>query len=1045
MFSKFFINRPIFATVVSILIIIAGIVAIQILPIKQYPAVAPPQINITAVYPGADAKTLSKTVAGTLEDAINGVENMSYMTSTASPSGVLRISVFFRVGTDVAQAKVDVNNRIQLAMTKLPDAVRKQGVSVKERSPDMLKVITFFSKNHVHDRLFMSNYLLVNVVDALKRIPGVGDATIFGEKDYAIRIWVDPAKLAFYGLSTTDVIDAVDSQNNQYAAGSVGKEPLQEKKPFTYIVSTEGRLKTPKEFGNIIIRSNPDGSTLRVKDVARIELGSDAYDTVGTAAGKPMMPVGIFLSSGANALDVSAAVDKTLKELSKSFPPDLQYSIPYDTTVFVKASIDEVLKTLFEAILFVTILIYIFLGNIRATIIPILAIPVSIIGTFAGLYVAGFSINLLTLFGLILAIGLVVDDAIIVIENVERILSTKSVSVKEATIEAMSELATPIIAIVLVLSAVFVPAALSGGFSGVMYQQFAMTIVMAVVISGIVALTLTPALCAIFLKEHESAPIWPIRKFNQFFSWSTKIFLKSARTTIKLWFFSLILFGGLLYLTYHIMERLPRGLVPNEDQGILLVIEKMMPATALSESAKIAAKIEKHIFDDPNVKTTASITGLDITTFAYTTDAGIMFARLKPWSERKSPSQSAQALAGKFMMHFMQDKDAFVIPVNPPPIRGMSITGGFEMWVQDRAGSDLKTLNKYVQEIVSEANADPRLRGVRTTLNTNIPQYSLTLNREKAKAMNVPVNDIYKTLSTMFGQGYINDFNLFGRTFHVDIQADSKFRSTKKNYDDVFVRSTTGKLIPISALVKIKRVVDANIIQRFNMFNSAKITGNPGPGYASSDAMKAIEEIAAKVLPSGYSIAWSGTSYQEKKLSEKGNYTAIYAAIFIFLILAALYESWSIPLAVIISIPFAIFGATLAVLLRHLEMDIYFQVGLITLVGLSAKNAILIVEFAVAKMKDGLSLIDATIEAARLRFRPIIMTSLAFIVGTMPLVLSSGAGANSRHIIGTTVVGGMIAATLIGVFFIPLFFYLVIRIKQMFSRSENKKHEIKES
>ncbi|WP_024954816.1 efflux RND transporter permease subunit [Sulfurospirillum arcachonense] len=1039
MFSKFFINRPIFATVIAFLIIIAGVVSIQVLPVKQYPAVAPPQIKITATYPGADAQTLSKTVSSTLEDAINGVEHMTYMTSTAAPSGILSMSVYFEVGTDVSQAKVDINNRVQLALSKLPEEVQRQGVSVKERSPDMIKVVSFFSDNPEHDILFISNYISINIIDELKRINGVGEATVFGQNDYAIRVWIDPAKLAHYNLTPTDISNQISSQNNQYAAGSVGSEPLEKKAPFTYVVSTEGRFKTVQEFENIIIRSNTDGSTLRLKDVARIELGSDTYYTSGKYSKKPMMPVGVFLSSGANALDVSAAIDKKLEELKATFPKGLDYAMTYDTSIFVKASIQEVIKTLLEAVVFVTILIYLFLGNFRATIIPVLAIPVSIIGTFAGLYVAGFSINLLTLFGLILAIGLVVDDAIIVIENVERILKTKAVSVKEATTEAMKELTTPIVAIVLVLSAVFIPAALSGGFSGVMYKQFAITIVIAVVISGIVALTLTPALCAVFLKEHESEPIWPLRKFNQFFDWLTKIFIGITRQTIKLWVFSLLLFGGLLYTTYGTMQKIPSGLVPAEDQGILLVIINMMPATSLSESIKIVDGIEDAFLSHKDIESTGVITGLDLTTFAYKTDSSVMFVPLKPWEERKLPNQSSQALAGQFFMRMMQNKDAFVIPLSPPPISGMSMTGGFEMWIQDRTGGDLQTLNKYTQQILAEASKDPRITGSRSSLNANVPQYSLSIDREKAKAMGVSLKDIYVTLQSTFGKGYINDFNLYGRTYHVNIQADSKFRATKDNYKDVFVRSNNGELIPLSTFVDTKRVVNASIIQRFNMFNAARITGNPGIGYASNDANQAIEEIAKRILPEGYTIAWAGTTLQEKQLESKGNYTVVYAAIFIFLILAALYESWSIPMAVILSIPFAILGAVIAVLLRGLEADVYFQVGLVTLVGLSAKNAILIVEFAMDKLRDGMSLFDATIEAARLRFRPIVMTSLAFIVGTLPLAISSGAGSASRHIIGTTVVGGMVAATVIGVLFIPLFFYLVVRIKQKFSFKKETK------
>jgi multidrug efflux pump len=1034
MFSRFFINRPIFATVVSILIILAGIISINILPVKEYPAVTPPQINVTATYPGADATTLSSTVATTLENAINGVDNMTYMTSTASPSGILSISIIFEVGTNVAQAKVDVNNRVQLALNSLPAEVQRQGISVKERSPDMLKVIAFTSKNGVHDTTYISNYLTVNVLDDIKRIKGIGDATVFGAKDYAIRIWVNPEKLAFYNLTSQDITTIVQSQNNQYSTGSVGAEPISTIQPFTYSISTEGRLKNVAEFENIIIRSNTDGSTLKLKDIAEIKLGSDSLNTAGKFNSEPMIPVGIFLAPGANALDVSAELDKTLKEVSKNFPEDIEYKVPYDATLFVHESIKEVVKTLFEAILFVIILIYLFLGNFRATIIPVLAIPVSVIGTFAGLYVAGFSINLLTLFGMILAIGLVVDDAIIVIENVERVLRTKKISVKDATIEAMKELTTPLVAIILVLSAVFIPAALTGGFSGVMYKQFAITIVIAVVISGLVALTLTPALCAVFLKEHESEAIWPIRKFNAFFDWLTKVFIGITKQTIRLWFFSLAIFGILIYSTYSIMKITPSGLVPTEDKGVLLVLTYMMPSTSLGESMKITDGIEKDLLANPDVLSVGAITGLDIATFAYKTDAALMFAMLKPWDERPLPNQNSQAIAGKLMGQFMMtNKDAFVIPVNPPPIMGMSTTGGFEMWIQDRTGGDIQTLNQYAQEIITKAGQDKRLMGVRTTLNASVPKYMLTVNNEKAKSMNVDVDSIYAVIQNSFGKGYINDFNLYSRTFHVNIQSESEFRATKDNFKNIFVKSLSGNLIPVSELITVKREVGASVIQRFNMFNSAQITGTPSIGHAASDATTAIEEIATSVLPEGYTIAWSGTTYQEKKIAGQGNYTAIYAAIFVFLILAALYESWSIPLAVIISIPFAIFGAALSVYLRGLEADIYFQVGLITLVGLSAKNAILIVEFAMDKLRDGMSLLDATVEAAKLRFRPIVMTSLAFIVGTLPLAISSGAGSASRHIIGTTVVGGMLAAMIIGVLFIPLFFYGVLRIKQKFT------------
>jgi len=1029
MFSRFFIYRPIFATVLSIILIIAGLLAMFKLPVQQYPSIAPPQITVQAIYPGADARTLASTVSTILEEAINGVDSMIYMSSTASPNGVLSLNVYFEVGTDIAQAKVDVNNRVQLANGKLPAEVIRQGISVKERSPDMVKVIAFTSKNGLNDSTFISNYLSINVMDELKRISGIGEAIIFGQKNYAMQIWIDPDKVAHYGMVPTDITQLIRSQNAQYATGTIAAEPMREIKPFTYSLTTKGRLKTITEFEDIIIRSNPDGSTLKLKDIAEITIGADSIDTMSTYNGEDMMPVGVFLAPGANALEVAEKVDRKLEELSKNFPEGLEYNFAYDATLFVNNSIDEVIKTLIEAVVFVTILVYLFLGNFRATLIPMLAIPVSILGTFAGLYIAGFSINLLTLFGLILAIGLVVDDAIIVVENVERILKTKAISVKDATVEAMKELTAPLVAIVLVLSAVFIPAAFTGGFTGVMYQQFAITIVIAVSISGIVALTLTPALCPIFLKDHEAEPIWPIRKFNQFFDWLTIGFVKVTKQTIRLWFFSLALFAILLYSTVSLLEKIPTGLVPNEDQGVLFGLTITMPSTSMGNTYNIANNVADELRENPNVKSTGVITGLDLITSAYKSDSAVIFASLTPWDERTNPDQSAQALADKFKVQFMQNKDAFVILVSPPPIMGMSTTGGFEMWIQDRTGQEIQILDMYVKEIVQKASEDKRLTAVRTTLNANVPQYLLEIDRPKAKSMGIKIEDIFTTIQSTIGKGYINDLNFFGRTFRVNIQSESKYRSSVLAFKNTFVRAENGSLIPMSELVKLTRKVDASVIQRFNMFTSAQITGSPALGFASSDATDAIEEISKSVLPDGYSIAWGGTTFQEKRIESQGNYTSLYAIIFVFLILAALYESWSIPLAVIISIPFAIFGAAVAVLLRNLEADIYFQVGLVTLVGLSAKNAILIVEFAMEEMRTGKTLYDATIEAARLRFRPIVMTSLAFIAGTIPLALSTGAGSASRHIIGTTVVGGMIAATVIGVLFIPLFFYIVMKIK----------------
>ncbi len=1033
MFSKFFINRPIFSAVLSIIVLIVGFISIKILPIEAYPSVVPVQINVSATYPGADAQTLAKTVAAPLEEAINGADNMIYMTSTASPSGTISISVLFKIGTDPDAANVDVNNRVQLALSSLPQSVRDQGISIRKQSPDMLKVLAFTSKDQKHDTVYLSNYVSINVLDDIKRIPGVGDAHIFGNQDYSMRVWLAPDKLANFGLSVTDVVNAIKSQNNQYSAGQLGQEPTAKDQVFTYTVQAQGRLQDAEQFGDIILKSNPDGSALRLKDVARVELGSETYSFKATFNKEPMIPVGIFLSPGANALKVSAELDKTVEELSKKFPSDIKISVPYDPTEFVKQSITEVVYTLGLSILLVVGIIYLFLGNVRATIIPVIAIPVSIIGTFAGFYAAGFSINLLTLFGLTLAIGLVVDDAIVVIENVERILhENRDMSVKDATIKAMSEITGPVVAIVLVLSAVFIPASFIGGFSGKLYQQFAITIVMSVGISGLVALTLTPSLCALFLKHEEPTPFWPIRKFHQFFDMATSSFTSGVKRIIKLGFLNLILFAVMIGAAYMLSKKLPTGLVPNEDQGVVMVIQNMMPGTSLSRTKATTDEVGDTLLKNPNITKVAGLSGLDITTFAYKTDSAISFVHLTDWDKRKSAELGADEIAKKLMGQFSQNKEAFLFAVTPPPIRGMSTTGGFEMYVQDRTGGDVTQLNDYVDEIIKKASDRPELMGVRSSLNTNVPQYKVEVDKEKAKALGISIADIFTTIQASFGGSYVNDFNLFGRTYHVDVESDAPYRGDTNSYDNVFVKSSNGNLVPISEVAKITRVIGPSVIQRFNMFDAAKISGQAKPGYSSGDALKAIEEVSASVLPDGYTISWAGTAYQEKSLEKGGNMAFVYAILFVFLILAALYESWSIPFAVILAVPFAFFGAVLGLWLRGLESDIYFQVGLITLVGLSAKNAILMVEFAMQKLKSGHSLLDATVEGAKVRFRPIVMTSFAFIMGSLPLALSVGAGANSRHIIGTTVVGGMIALTMIGIFFVPLFYYLIMSFKQRF-------------
>lgn len=1041
MFSKFFINRPVLAMVMSIIIVIAGGLSIASLAVEEYPQVTPPQVVVQATYPGASAEVISSSVASILENSINGVEGMIYMQSSSTSSGSLSINIYFTNETDPDQATINVNNRVQAVMSSLPQEVQRQGVTVDKRSSTILAVYSLFSDSPAHDTTFIANYAAINILEELKRVPGVGDATLFSRQQYSMRIWLSPDKLTKYNLTPAEVIALVQEQNSQFAAGFFGQEPVRKDLDFTYTVTTQGRFTTPEEFGNILVRTNPDGSSLLLKDLARIELGAEDYSVNAFYNGRPAVAFGLFLQPGANALSVAEGVAKKIKELSQSFPEGLQYAIPYDTTSFVDVSVKEVIKTFIEAIILVIIVIYFFLQNFRATIIPVLAIPVSIIGTFAGMYLLGFSINLLTLFGLILAIGIVVDDAIIVIENVERLISEENLSVKNATIKAMEEIASPVVAIVLVLSAVFIPIAFIGGFSGEIYKQFAITIVISVVISGFVALTLTPALCVSILKKIEPKPFWIVKKFNDFFTWLTHQFTDKVAHAIRRGVFYVILFVGLLAVTYGLFTRVPTGLVPAEDKGMLIVSMKLPPATALSKTSDTASFMESTIRNNPNVEAVMALAGYDMLSSAVRTFGGTAFVKLKDWDLRKEESQKSQVLAQSLTGQLMQNPNAVIFALNPPPIMGLSLTDGFEIYIQNRTGGSIQDLQKYTQMVLQEAQKRPELTGVRTTLSVDIPQYNVKLDRQKAKSLGVNIDDVFSTLQATFGSYYVNDFNLYGRTFKVSMQSESAFRESPDNLRDVFVRSNNGDLIPISSLVTFERIIGADVLERFNLFPAAMLMGDAAQGYSSGDALKAIEEVANQVLPQGYSIAFSGSSYQEKNAGGTGAIAFIFGLIFVFLILAAQYERWLMPLAVLTAVPFAVFGAILATWLRGLNNDIYFQIGLVMLIALSAKNAILIIEFAMeAREKHGKNIYDSAVEAARLRFRPIVMTSLAFTIGVLPLVVSSGAGAASRHAIGTGVLGGMLAATFIATFFIPLFYTYFARFGE-FLGSLRKKHE----
>lgn len=1031
MFSRIFIERPVFATVLSIIIVLAGVVSIMVLPVAQYPDIVPPTVTISATYPGASAETLQQTVAAPIEEQVNGVENMIYMSSTSSNSGTVTITVSFAIGTDPDQASINVNNRVQQALATLPEPVRRQGVTVKKQSSNFLQIVTLYSPNQRYDTIYLDNYASINVVDALKRIPGVSDAKPFGAQSYSMRIWLNPDRMKQLKLTTTDIANAISAQNAQYAVGQVGAPPSATTQQLTYTVSTQGRLSEPEQFENIILRSNPDGSTLRLGDVARVEMGAYSYSVTSELNGQPAIAIGIYLQSGANALAVADGVKKAMKDVSSRFPDGVAYSIPYDTTRFVKASIHDVLKTMAEAFVLVFLVVFLFLQNWRATLIPCIAAPIALIGTFACMLALGFTINTITLLGLVLSIGLVVDDAIIVLENVERIMETEGLGAKEASIKAMREVQGPVVAIVFVLGAVFIPVAFLGGMTGQIYKQFAVTLAVSIAISGFVALTLTPALCALLLKHKRGEPMRFFRWFNRGFDWMTRRYSAGVAWMLRRSMISLVLFAVMIGVVLLLFRTVPSGFIPQEDQGVMIAAVKMPDAASLYRTEDITSKVARLEKDNPAIQDIITINGFDMLTSTTKTSAATMFFIFKPWDERSGWASSVNGQIAKLRKIAAGLDKGLVIPFNPPAIPGLGATGGFQFYVQNRGNGGSEALAKVVGKLVSAANKRPELAGVTTLFNANVPQLFLHVDRDKAQAYGVPLGDIYTSLQSTFGAYYVNDFNKYGQTYKVQLQAQAPFRSQPSDLSKVYVRSaTSGEMVPLASLIDVKHVVGPESIDSFNAFPAAQITGSAAPGYSSGEALDAMEAVAAGVLPSDFSYAWSGESYEEKQSGGTSIMAFIFGIIIVFLILAAQYEKWSLPFSVILAVPFGIFGAFVATWLRGLTNDIYFQIALLTLVGLSAKNAILIVEFAVEKHREGLSLRKAAIEAATLRFRPILMTSLAFILGAVPLMVASGAGANARHSIGTGVVGGMLSATALLIFFVPLFYVLVTREKK---------------
>ena len=1031
MISHFFIDRPVFAAVISIILTLAGLSAMGVLPIAQYPNITPVQVQVSATYPGASADVVSQSVAAPIEQQVNSVNNLMYMYSSSSSTGNMNLNVFFNIGTDPDIAQVNVQNQVSLALPQLPSEVSKQGVQVQTKSSTFLMVIAIYSPDGSQDETFVGNYAYLYVLNALQRIPGANQAGIFGVPNYAMRIWLKPDRMSELGLTTDEVINAIQTQNQQFAIGQIGQSPTNGPVELTFPVSTQGRLTTPEEFENIILRASSTGAgVLRLKDVGYVTLGMQSYNLRSRFNGKIGTAIAVYQQAGANALDVSKQVRETLEELKKSFPAGLDYSIALDTTKFVKASIDEVVKTLMEAIVLVILVVFIFLQSWRATVIPIVAVIVSVIATFSGMYLLGFSINMLTLFGMVLCIGIVVDDAIVVVEavmhNIERGLAPK-----EATRKAMQEVSGAVIGVALVLSAVFIPVAFMPGLVGSMYRQFALTIAIAVLISAFNALTLSPALAALVLepkRPHAGRSLLArgFGLFNRGFDRVTVGYTHWAQLLARRAALSLVIIAGVGLLGGTIGSRLRQGFVPEEDQGVFMINVQLPNASSLQRTDAVMRQIEEILAHTEGVQAYNAIIGLGMLTNSYNSNYGSFFVRLEPWEERTAARLRLKAIMATVGAKLARLPDAIAFPFAPPTIAGFGAAGGFNVLLQDRSGS-LTTLELGLQtrDFLLAARKRPELANLFTSFDPSVPQLALVLDREKARKLGVPINDVFATLQAILGGAYVNDFNRFGRLYRVFVMAEPEYRQEPEDIGSFYVRSrSTGDMVPLATLVTVSPTSGTEITTRFNLLRSVEISGVPAPGYSSGEAMAALEEVAASTLGGGMDIAYSGMSYQEKH-APSSTPIFVVAVLCVFLLLAALYESWTLPFAVLLGTPSVILGALFGVWARGFDNNVYVQIGLITLVGLAAKNSILIVEFAKQRHEQGRPLLDAATEAARLRFRPILMTAFAFIMGAVPLMLASGSGAASRQVMGTAVVVGMSIATFLGVFLTPAFFKLI--------------------
>lgn len=1038
-FAHFFVERPIFATVVSIIIILVGGLSFYALPVAQYPEIVPPTIVVRASYPGANAETIAATVATPLEQEINGVENMLYMSSQSTSDGNMSLTLTFKLGTDLNDAQVLVQNRVSIANAKLPEEVRRLGVTTRKSSPDLMMVVHLLSPDKTFDQLYISNYAILRIKDVLARLDGVGDITIFGAREYSLRVWLDPDKLATYALTANQVVESLREQNVQVSGGSLGQPPTDGSNAFQYVVSTQGRFDDIEQFKNVIIKAGQDGRIARLRDVARVELGAKEYATNSYMDRKEAVAIAIFQRPGTNALDAANDIKKTMDRLSQDFPKGLSYTVVYNPTEFISESVTAVIHTLFEATALVVLVVLIFLQSWRTAIIPIAAIPVSLIGTFAVMAGFGFSINTLTLFGLVLAIGIVVDDAIVVVENIERHIAA-GLSPKDAAHKTMDEVGTALVAIALVLSAVFIPTAFIPGISGQFYKQFALTIATSTIISAFNSLTLSPALGALLLKPHENHHEKPrslfnrlterfSTSFNRYFDSLSERYATIVGSVIRRCSIVLIIYVGLIGLTLFMSKHVPTGFIPSLDQGYAITVVQLPEGASLARTDKVVQRASQIIMETPGIVHAIAFAGFSGATFTNASNAAAIFTRFDSYRERAKHNLKAPELIADLQKRLSVIDEAFIIVVPPPSVRGLGSSGGFKLQVQDTSGNGFRSLLDSTNYVIDEARKDKELAGIYTTFTANTPQIYLDIDRTKAQMLNVPISNIFQTLQVYLGSSYVNDFNIFGRAYQVTAQADMPFRLQPENITRLKTRSSTGALVPLGNVVTIRDITSADLVQRFNMYTSIPINGNAAPGFSSGQALSAMERIAKEYLPQGTTFSWTELAYQQQLSSGSAAIFFVLSVVFVFLLLAAQYESWSLPLSIILIVPMCVLCALVGINLRGMDNNILTQIGLVVLVGLAAKNAILIVEFArQQEQEQGKSIMDAVIEACRLRLRPILMTSFAFIFGVLPLALAVGAGAEMRQSLGTAVFSGMLGVTFFGLFLTPVFYVVVRKI-----------------